>query len=281
MKSMEEIYGELNNLIRESRWAEIEPFLQACMNEAKEKEENGIYVAAGNELLSFYRQSGQYEKAFSVSEDILLLMEELNLEDSEHFALVLMSTGAACEGAERPAEAESYYARAASILERKKDAEGILAEALARQGLLLLSGQDGKKAEDILQRAVELFEKRKREKERTPETGERSPESGEDAADAQAEIYYLTALAGLGEAAWKREDPAGALACYEKAARESFALSGATEGTKIFWKNCAAACSALKDPEKEACYRKLMNGTAQGDDGPSANAQDGTGGNDS
>ena len=94
MKSMEEIYEELSGLIRECRWEEIESFLQTCMDEAKEKEENGVYVAAGNELLSFYRQSGQYEKAFAVSEDILLLMEELNLEDTEHFALVLMSTGA-------------------------------------------------------------------------------------------------------------------------------------------------------------------------------------------
>ena len=82
MKSMEEIYEELSGLIRECRWEEIESFLQTCMDEAKEKEENGVYVAAGNELLSFYRQSGQYEKAFAVSEDILLLMEELNLEDT-------------------------------------------------------------------------------------------------------------------------------------------------------------------------------------------------------
>ena len=123
MKSMEEIYEELSGLIRECRWEEIESFLQTCMDEAKEKEENGVYVAAGNELLSFYRQSGQYEKAFAVSEDILLLMEELNLEDTEHFALVLMSTGAAYEGAVQPHEAERCYERAVRILDGKKGAE--------------------------------------------------------------------------------------------------------------------------------------------------------------
>ena len=75
MRSMEEIYEELNGLIGEGRWTEIEPFLRGRIDEAREEESNGVYVAAGNELLSFYRQSGQYEKAFAVSEDILLLME--------------------------------------------------------------------------------------------------------------------------------------------------------------------------------------------------------------
>ena len=82
----------------------------------------------------------------------------------------------------------------------------------------------------------------------------------EDTADAQASVYYLTALSGLGEAAWKKEDYKQALSCYEKAAGKSFTLSGASEGTKLFWKNCAAACAALKDPEKEAHYRALADG---------------------
>ena len=112
MKAMEEIYEELNGLIAEERWEEIETYLQARMEEAKNAEQHGIYVAAGNELLTFYRQSGQYEKAFAISEDILLLMEELNLEDSEHFALVLMSTGAAWEGAGGTREGAGCYARA-------------------------------------------------------------------------------------------------------------------------------------------------------------------------
>lgn len=252
MKSMEEIYEELSGLIRECRWEEIESFLQTCMDEAKEKEENGVYVAAGNELLSFYRQSGQYEKAFAVSEDILLLMEELNLEDTEHFALVLMSTGAAYEGAVQPHEAERCYERAVRILDGKKGAEKLLAEALTRQGILVLSREEGSWAETLLRRARELFEKTEKE--------ETSPGTEEDAADAQASVYYLTALSGLGEAAWKKEDYRQALSCYEKAAGKSFTLSGASEGTKLFWKNCAAACAALKDPEKEAHYRALADG---------------------
>ena len=252
MKSMEEIYEELSGLIRECRWEEIESFLQTCMDEAKEKEENGVYVAAGNELLSFYRQSGQYEKAFAVSEDILLLMEELNLEDTEHFALVLMSTGAAYEGAVQPHEAERCYERAVRILDGKKGAEKLLAEALTRQGILVLSREEENRAETLLHRARELFEKAEKEG--------ASPGTEEDAADAQASVYYLTALSGLGEAAWKREDYKEALSCYEKAAGKSFTLSGASEGTKLFWKNCAAACAALKDPEKEAHYRALADG---------------------
>lgn len=255
MKSMEEIYEELNAFIREGQWEKIESCLQTCMDEAREEEENGIYVAAGNELLSFYRQSGQYEKAFAVSEDILLLMEELNLEDTEHFALVLMSTGAAYEGAGQQREAERCYARAARILDGKKGMELLLAEALTSQGLLLLYRQEEKQAETFLNRARELFEQFEEKKE-----GEVSAAEEERAAGGQASVYYLTALSGLGEAAWKQGNYAQALSCYEKAAEKSFSLSGASEGTRLFWKNCAAVCTALKDPEKEAHYLALMDG---------------------
>ncbi len=243
MKTMEEIYEELNGLIAEERWEEIEPYLQTRMEEAKDEEQHGIYVTAGNELLTFYRQSGQYEKAFAVSEDILLLMEELNLEDSEHFALVLMSTGAAWEGAGGTREAADCYARAVRILERKK-ADGLLAEALTRQGVLLLADGQG---EALLQRAAELFEKR----------GQAGNACKDEASDSQETVYELTALSGLGEGAWRRGDYEAALAFYEKGARKSAALSGASEGTRLFWKNCAAACAALKDTEKEAHYRAL------------------------
>ncbi|HJA94401.1 MAG TPA: tetratricopeptide repeat protein [Candidatus Eisenbergiella merdipullorum] len=253
MKSLEEIYDELNGLIWENRWEEIEPYLEARMEEAKEEEAYGLYVAAGNELLSFYRQSGQYDKAFAVSEDILLLMEELNLEDTEHFALVLMSTGAAYEGAGRKKEAERCYERAARILEGKKKEEGLLAEALTRQALLILSDEkEAERAEELLSRAAALYEENG--KDRTD--GEKDPSEG------QAEVYYLTALSGLGEAAWRRGDWERALACYEKAAEKSFALTGASEGTRLFWKNCAAVCANLKDAEKEAHYRALAGGNA-------------------
>ncbi|HJC58040.1 MAG TPA: hypothetical protein H9700_11885 [Candidatus Eisenbergiella intestinipullorum] len=270
MRSMEEIYEELDRLIGRSRWEEIEPFLRARMEEAKEEEQNGIYVAAGNELLSFYRQSGQYEKAFAVSEDLLLLLEELNLEDTEHFALILMSTGAACEGAERPQEAESYYARAVRILEGKGKSELLLAEALTRQGILLVARSREaaekeklrQKAKRLLLQAEALFEEcRKRRKASGGNSEGDSCTRQEE--DGQEEVYYLTALSGLGEICWCEKDYEGALAFYEKAGQNSRSFSGESEGTRLFWNNCAAVCAVLKDPEKEAYYRTLAGEHAQ------------------
>lgn len=279
MRSMEEIYEELNGLIGEGRWTEIEPFLRGRMDEAREEESNGVYVAAGNELLSFYRQSGQYEKAFAVSEDILLLMEELNLEDTEHFALVLMSTGAAYEGAGRPYEAERCYARAVRIMDGKKGGELLLAEALTRQGLLALAGAERQEAQEPGMNQAEPFPRPDQAKPLLPEQAEQllvraeelfakveeehiSQEGKDGAPDDQAAIYRLTALSGMGEAAFRRKDYVRSLACYKKAAEKSASLFGASEGTRLFWKNCAAVCAALSDPEKEAHYRAMADGAS-------------------
>ncbi len=57
---MEEIYEKLNRFIEEERWDEIEPFLTGCMDRAREEEAHGVYIACGNELLDFYRQTGRF-----------------------------------------------------------------------------------------------------------------------------------------------------------------------------------------------------------------------------
>ncbi len=106
MRTIDKIFEELKEIADGQRWEEVEPFLTGCLDEAREEENYGIYIGTGNELLRFYRETEQFKKALDLSEDLLLLMEELQLDETEHFATVMLNVAAACQaagGRKRPA----------------------------------------------------------------------------------------------------------------------------------------------------------------------------------
>ena len=96
MRTIDKIFEELKEIADGQRWEEVEPFLTGCLDEAREEENYGIYIGTGNELLRFYRETEQFKKALDLSEDLLLLMEELQLDETEHFATVMLNVAAAC-----------------------------------------------------------------------------------------------------------------------------------------------------------------------------------------
>ena len=241
MRSMEEIYGRLNELLISGGRDDIEHFLSGCMDTAKEEGAYGIYLAVGNELLCFYRETERFDRAFSLAEDLLLLMEEFHLEESESFACVMINTAAAYNGAGLVSEALQFYRRAVLILEQKKEERWLLARVLTEMALTMMKTEEADGAEAHLERAVRLFE----------EAAERG-----DAPEKEAEIYYVTALTGLGEAAWKKGENAKALAYYEKAAETG--CGGDGPGNEILRENCAILAGLLGDKEKEKYHRSLQ-----------------------
>ena len=86
MMTIDQILTKLDHYYKEDQLTEVEPFLLSCLEDAKKEQEYGIYISVGNELLGFYRSIGQFEAAFAVGEDVLLLMEELQLDHTVHFA---------------------------------------------------------------------------------------------------------------------------------------------------------------------------------------------------
>ena len=61
MMTIDGIFAQLNGLIERREWDEVEPFLTGCMENASELKNYGIYITIGNELLDFYRETGQFE----------------------------------------------------------------------------------------------------------------------------------------------------------------------------------------------------------------------------
>lgn len=90
-----EFIQELDRLFAGKEYDKVEPFMLRIRQEAKEQNDYGLYLSVGNEMIGYYRSVSKFQKAYQVSEDMLLLMEELQMDQSAEFATVLLNTATA------------------------------------------------------------------------------------------------------------------------------------------------------------------------------------------
>ena len=113
--NIDDFFRQLDEYFRKNELDKVEPFLVGSLEQAKETEDYAAYIAVGNEMIGFYRSVSMFRKAFDIAEDVLLLMEELQLETSEHFATTLLNTATAYRAAGEMQQAYKYYQQALQI----------------------------------------------------------------------------------------------------------------------------------------------------------------------
>lgn len=107
-----EFIQKLDSLFTGQQYDRVEPFMLAALKEAKEREDYGLYLTVGNEMIGYYRSVSRFKKAYQISEDMLLLMEELQMDQSVEFATVLLNTATAYSFDENFETALQFYRRA-------------------------------------------------------------------------------------------------------------------------------------------------------------------------
>lgn len=276
MITIDEIFTKLDNLFAENAIDQVEPFLLSCLNQAQEEREYGIYISVGNELIGFYRSISQFEKAFAISEDVLLLLEELQLDETEHFATTLLNAATAYRAAGRYEDALTDYTRALKIYEAKLPADDYRFAGLYNNISLLLERlNENEKAAIFLERAISIVETQAdarmelatsktnlaliyfklKENERAEALLEEAisifQENGEN-----TDAHYSAALAGMGEAYFHMGRLEKALAYYEMSLDEVEKHFGKNMSYALLCGNCASICQKLGEHEKAAHYAK-------------------------
>lgn len=267
-------FAQLDTLFAENQIEKVDSFLCGSLEQAKEEKDYGAYISICNEMIGFYRSVSEFRKAFDAAEDVLLLMEELQLDRSEHFATTLLNTATAYRAAGNYKQAYVYYeqalqiyeglippgdyryaglynnmsillekmerndqaiqcaGKALAIIETMENGEMETATTLTNLALLHFKIADYQKAQELLERALMLFEK----------NGDKT------------DAHYSGALAGVGEAYYHMKDYEKALAAYEKALSEVEKHFGRNLSYAVLCENCAAVCEQLKDEEKRQTY---------------------------
>ena len=160
MMTIDQILTKLDHYYKEDQLTEVEPFLLSCLEDAKKEQEYGIYISVGNELLGFYRSIGQFEAAFAVGEDVLLLMEELQLDHTVHFATTLFNVATAYRTAGKYEEALTNYRRALEIYQKELPKDDYrLAELYSSISILLEKLNENENAALFLEKAIQIMEK--------------------------------------------------------------------------------------------------------------------------
>ncbi|MCM1537295.1 MAG: tetratricopeptide repeat protein [bacterium] len=271
---MNVFYQTLDDLFAENALAQVEPYLMASLAQAKEDEDWQAYIAVCNEMIGFYRSISQHEKAYQASEDVLLLMEELQLEDTEHFATVLLNSATAYRAGGRYRDAYEQYMRAAAIYESLIPPEDYrFAGLYNNMSMLLEAMNENAQAAALAEKALAIIKKQPdaRMEEATTltnlalidfkllktEEAERLLTEAAaifEEADGQTDAHYSGALAGLAEAAFRREDYARALSLYDKACEEVAKHFGENASYAILSENCAAVCERLGENARRQAY---------------------------
>lgn len=276
--NIEEFFGQLDGYFQKNELDEAESYLVRSLEEAKETEDYAAYIAVGNEMIGFYRSVSKFRQAFDIAEDVLLLMEELQLGGSEHFATTLLNTATAYRAAGNVEQAYQYYLQALQIynvLLPKEDYR--FAGLYNNMSILLEQMEKNEEAAEFLQKALGIVEKMEDARieqattltnlaliyfkmDRTEEAAAALKEAlqifeGEGESEG-TDAHYSAALAGVGEAYYRMGDYAGSLASYEKALREVKKHFGENQSYAVLCENCAMVCDCMDDGEKAEQYRK-------------------------
>lgn len=240
---MNELMTEIGHLLEEGRTEEAERRLQAALKQADEEKNYQAYADIASQLVGFYQMTEAYEKAEAVSDDLLLLLEELQMDRSEYFAMVLLQLGDIYQGQGKKKEAEDVYRRCENLLGQISAGEESLALCFWHMGMFYLDTEEFEKAESAFRCSNDHFVK------------------GELAEDPR----IVSNTAGIGEALLRRGKKAQALAEYEKALHMLEEKNAKGDGYGLLCENCAVIAESMGDAEKAAFYKERAAGTGQND----------------
>lgn len=268
-----EFIQKLDGLFAAQEYTKVEPFMLSALEEAKEKEDYGLYLSVGNEMIGYYRSISRFQKAYEISEDMLLLMEELQMDQSAEFATVLLNTATAYSFDENFEMALQFYRRAEQIYHLLVNPNDYLFAGLYNNmsSLMEKMGRNEEALELLMKALVILQNYPDRQMEAATnftnlgllylKTGDY--ESGKkcvmqavgmfEALDTPAS-HYSAALSALGEICYHEKDYEQAVVWYEKTLAEIEKHYGFNLAYAVVCENLATAYREAGKPEQAEEY---------------------------
>lgn len=282
--NIDAFFEELDSYFEKNQVEKIDEFLTASLAQAKEEEDYAAYISICNEMIGFYRSVSAFPKAYAAAEDVLLLMEELKLEDTEHFATTLLNAATAYSAAGDYAQALRLYRQAIQIYERLLPPEDYRwASLYNNMSIMLEKAGENEEAAESAKKALAIIEKQEGNEAQTATTLTNLAlvyfklSDNEEAkncltrainlfeqGEGEPNEHYSGALAGMGEACFRDGEHEKSLSYYERALEDVKRHYGENMSYGILCENCAAVCGSMGDAERQKAYadkaREVLEG---------------------
>ena len=138
---------------------EIEEFLMQTIAEAKEKSETEILLTLLNELIGFYRDTTQKEKALKYCSELRVLLHELGLEGSIPYATSLLNIANAYRAFGLHKESLFLFEQVFAIYKNTLDSKDFMFASLYNNWALVYQEmEDYEQAKNILLKALKVVD---------------------------------------------------------------------------------------------------------------------------
>ncbi|MCR4990675.1 MAG: DUF4125 family protein [Lachnospiraceae bacterium] len=233
------VLKEYDELEATHDFAKIESFLIDNIDKALAEGDKPCLITLYNEIIGFYRETGNYQGAINYCAKLLVVLDEEGLTESVDYATSLLNIANACRAAGLLKESMTYYNEVKRIYDENLSRDDFMYAPLYNNLALLFQEMgDHESAVDTLKKALSLAKSRPDEviKVAISHTNLamsllKSGDLGEamynleeafkifDAQD-EPDYHYGAALSAMAEAKYLSKDYDGAVIYYEKALKE-------------------------------------------------------------
>ncbi len=261
--NVEEILSKVDAYFEENRGEEAEKLMLESIGQAAQEGDDACLLHLLNELLGYYRETGQRDNAFRIADQTIAQAERMGLEGTAPYATTLLNVANAYRAGGRLEESLEYYRRVQELYGKLYPADSMFTAGL-HNNLSLLYQEMGEyaKAKECQLKALEIAESNHAdyelgvtcanlaatcvlldEQEEAREYADRAVKTFQKLG--VRDSHYAAALSSLGGYYFRKKEYAQALDCYRTAMELVEQGVGRNEAYRRLKENIAVCESAL------------------------------------
>lgn len=268
--NMEQILKQLDELFAQHKMQEAEKFLLSVLQEAVQVDDSSAVITLLNELIGYYRETGEAEKSTDYCSRLLLLLKNNGLEGTVPYATSLLNVANAYRAAGLLRDSMTLFEKVRAIyIENLEDSDFRYAALYNNMSLLFQEMGDYESACDCLNRALGIVTQYSEARIEVAVTYTnlaisqlklmRYEEAIENLRrafaifeqDEEKDYHYSGALSAMGEAQYLAGNPEEAAYYYERALKEIEKTAGRNRAYEITLQNLNVVQSCLQQLPKE------------------------------
>lgn len=161
MLEIEKILEQADKYFEENRGEEAEKLMLESVERAVREQDDGSVLQLLNELLGYYRETGQETNALRMAEQSIAQAERMGLEGTVPYATTLLNVASACRVFGRLRESMDYYFQVREIYDSLLEPDSMFMAGLKNNMALLYQEMgDYNKAKENLLEALEIVKKK-------------------------------------------------------------------------------------------------------------------------